>query len=89
MINSDRRLKVARDKLRGLQPTRDQASTSLDQIAYDDLTSELQRQVDDYEAIKSGAVQKFSVEAIDELGPAIVRAQMARGLTQRQLAWRR
>jgi len=48
----------------------------------------LEREVDDYEALRSGAVSSFELDALAELPEGLIRARIAAGLTQRELAGR-
>jgi len=48
----------------------------------------LRREVAEYEALRSGQVRSFALESFDALPAALIRARIARGLSQRQLAER-
>jgi HTH-type transcriptional regulator/antitoxin HigA len=48
----------------------------------------LSSQIQDYEALKSGAVTVLEAESLDELPSILIRARIAKGLSQRELAIR-
>jgi ribosome-binding protein aMBF1 (putative translation factor) len=64
---------------RGRQAFRDQ---------YDSQIEELQAQLAEYEALRSGKVRVLELESLDELPEALIRARIAAGLTQKELARR-
>src|SRR5579871_256044 len=47
---------------------------------------ELSQDIREYEALKSGAITKFEAQSLDELPLLLVKARIARGVTQRELA---
>ena len=48
----------------------------------------LRREVEDYEALRSGAVSTMRIRSLADLPEALIRARIAQGLTQRDLAER-
>jgi len=86
MINSERRRNVAQAKLANLVKSRDSQTDETGRFVYTDLIDELQTQIERYDAIRSGICRTFAVESMDDLGPALVSARLARGITQRELA---
>ena len=48
--------------------------------------STLRRQMDEYELLKSGKVDRIEVASLDELPLGIIKARIARGLTHQELA---
>ena len=52
------------------------------------MASRLSEQIREYEELKSGAVDVLKAESLDELPGILIRARIARGLTQAQLAER-
>lgn len=49
---------------------------------------ELQEQISDYESLRSGRQAVISLNSLEELPRALIRARIAAGLTQRELAER-
>jgi ribosome-binding protein aMBF1 (putative translation factor) len=50
------------------------------------LRDRLRAEVAEYEALRSGAVNRLSVDSLGSLAEALVKARIAAGLTQRELA---
>ena len=48
----------------------------------------LQAEIDDYEALLNGQQKSFSLSSFDELPVALIKARIASGLSQRELAGR-
>jgi DNA-binding Xre family transcriptional regulator len=46
----------------------------------------LRREIADYQALSSGAVENIYVDSLEELPLGLIKARIARGLTHRQLA---
>jgi ribosome-binding protein aMBF1 (putative translation factor) len=71
------------------QATQQTGSKKLAKAEFEALRSErevLATQLDEYEALKSGVVNVLSAQSLDELSGILIRARIARGLSQRQLA---
>jgi transcriptional regulator with XRE-family HTH domain len=51
-----------------------------------ELAAEIGRDIEEYEALLTGMVNLFEVDSIDDLGECLIKARLARGWTQRQLA---
>lgn len=49
---------------------------------------QLREQIAEYEALRGGQVREIEVRSLDELPDALIRARIAAGLTQRELAER-
>ena len=49
---------------------------------------DLRTEVAEYEALRAGRVDRLTFASFDEIGPALIKARIAAGLTQRQLAER-
>lgn len=49
---------------------------------------DLREELSEYEALKSGMVREIAVASLDELPAALIRARVATGLSQRDLAER-
>lgn len=56
--------------------------------AYRSQLEDLKTQVAEYEALRSGLRQVFSLTSIEELPAALISSRIAQGLTQKQLAER-
>jgi hypothetical protein len=54
--------------------------------SYLELAEEIGRDLEEYEAIRAGRLNRFEVEGVDSLGKTLVKARLARGWTHRQLA---
>lgn len=50
--------------------------------------ADLQAQLEEYEAVRSGDYGKLEVESVEELPRALIRARIAAGLSQKELAKR-
>jgi len=55
---------------------------------YQSQVEELQAELDAYDALRSGQVASLSVESLTALPEALIRARIAAGLTQKELATR-
>ena len=53
---------------------------------YLEVIEEITHDIDEYEAINDGRLNLFDIASFDDLGPALVKARLARGWTHRQLA---
>lgn len=87
MIKNDRQLAVARTKHSELLSAAGTASAS-DRKVWLALADEVAGEIDDYELVRAGHRRLFELCSIDDLGDALVRARIAKGLTQRELAER-
>ncbi|SRR6056297_2924327 len=96
MIRNERQLKITKKKIRdfenALAPL-EQAEAShpelrkrmqIESIKSD--VAQLKREVDDYEQLKTGAIQVLDAPSFDALPDLITKARIARNLTQKQLA---
>ena len=85
MIRNDRQLKTT---LARLDEVRRAAADALpgDRVVFDDLADELDEQIRQYQGVRSGQVIDFAIASIDELADALIKARIARGLTQSELA---
>lgn len=85
MIRNGRQASVARKKYQDLmiaaRDSRAENRSSFLSLA-EDIASELR----EYEAIRVGKVNTFAVLGIDQIGDSLVKARLARGWTQQQLA---
>lgn len=86
MIGNTRQLQAARRKLReltaGLEGLNDQGDLTSIRYVIDDLAAEIA----EFERIQHGIIREFGITSVDDLGPAVVKARIAAGLNQRELA---
>jgi len=98
MIKNERQYRISRTAaerfetaLRTLAERPSQAGPRdiLDQAEEDGLRSQLEdlrEQISEYEALRSGAVTVFPTASFGDLPRTLIKARIARGLTQKQLA---
>jgi HTH-type transcriptional regulator/antitoxin HigA len=99
VITNDRQYKITkaahdrlRDSLEEVDSTRaakSRSDSTLVQAQHDALKSEfdvLAEQIREYEALKSGAVEHFNTDSLSELPSVLVKARIAKGMSQRALA---
>jgi HTH-type transcriptional regulator/antitoxin HigA len=95
MIQNERQYKITRSKLRDLQL--DLATLDLPndlhprqvlarQNSLGILIGELEREIADYNRLKSGQVTQFPIESLQDLPRVAIEARIAAGLTQKELA---
>jgi len=85
MISNERQLAVAQQKLQALKSTEAQVGRD-DAEAYAALIKEVQREIDDYLAVRDGHVNLFPVTSVDDLSRSVIRARVARRWSQKDLA---
>src|SRR6266446_5762131 len=101
MITNERQYKITKaalgklnESIKGFDLERARAAIGnrkLAQARLDALESEreaLSDQIKEYETLKSGAVEHFRTESLEEFPSILVRARIAKGMSQRQLAER-
>ena len=101
MITNERQYKITKaalDKLKELVKEFDlekahaaSGNKTLAKAQLDALESErevLADQINEYEILKSGAITDFTAESLNELPALLVKARIAKGMSQRQLAER-
>ena len=98
MIANERQYRITRaeaakfeEALARLETVEGHRSGELRQIMRDAMESqleELQEQLAEYDALRSGKVTVLEIEGLQELPTALVRARIASGLTQKELARR-
>ena len=96
MIQNERQYKVTQTKLRELE----QASTEIEiedpnlhprQIlsqknSYNRIVGILKQEIAEYEELKSGRIAVFQLESFQDLPTALIKARIASGMTQKELA---
>jgi HTH-type transcriptional regulator / antitoxin HipB len=96
VIQNERQYKVTQTKLRELE----QASANIDfedpnlhprQIlsqknSYARIVGTLKQEIAEYEELKSGRIAVFQIESFQDLPTALIKARIASGMTQKELA---
>lgn len=88
MIRNERQLGVARRKLRDLHESIQATIDAIDQEQYVRLAEDLEAEIREYEEIRDGILDRFLVESLDAVVDAAIKARIAKGWTQAQLAQR-
>lgn len=88
MIRNEQQLRVATKKLRGLEAAIHESMSPGERESFERLASRVRYEIHEYAAIKQGAIIAFRVKRIDDLPDALVKARIAEGLTQKELAER-
>lgn len=87
MIKNDAQLKVAQaqrtEALRSARLT----ERPLDQ-PLKDFAGDIQQEIDEYIGIRDGYITQFSITSLDDVATALIKARLARGWTQKDLAER-
>ncbi len=95
MIQNERQYKITRSKLRDLQI--DRATLDLPSELHPRqllarknslgiLIGELEREIVEYDRLKSGQITQFPIESLQDLPRVMIEARIAAGLTQKELA---
>jgi ribosome-binding protein aMBF1 (putative translation factor) len=85
VIRNSRQASVSRTTREELLHAAEQAPPER-RSSYLQLAEEIGHDLEEYEAIRAGRLNRFEVEGFDALGEALVKARLARGWTHRQLA---
>jgi transcriptional regulator with XRE-family HTH domain len=88
MIKTQNQLIVAKEKAAKLAQAVSASETTADQQAYSALLAEIEEQIQEYEDIRARRTQRFMFDNVDQLGDVAIKARLARGVTQRELAER-
>jgi transcriptional regulator with XRE-family HTH domain len=85
MIRNSRQASVARKKYQDLMiAARD--SKAENRFSFLSLAEDIASELREYEAIRAGKVNTFTVLGVDQIGDSLVKARLAKGWTQQQLA---
>ena len=74
------------DRKEAVERTRSRVLAKAEYAALESQVAELAEEVGEYEALKSGAVDNLKAESLEELPTILIKARIARGLSQRDLA---
>jgi DNA-binding transcriptional regulator YiaG len=85
VIKSDRQLKVAQKRLEQLLASAE-GSNELDRSTWLALANDVRSEVREYEDIRAGRVTVFNISSVDDLAEGLIKARLALGLTQKELA---
>src|ERR1700733_1233989 len=85
MISNSRKASVSRKRREELLRAAEEAPPGR-RSSYLQLADEIGRELEEYDKIRQGEIDEFSVRQIDDLGEVLVKARLAKGWTQRQLA---
>ena len=85
MIRNSRQASVSRKTREELLHAAEEAPPER-RSSYLELAEEIGRDLEEYEAIQAGHLNRFDIEGFDSLGEALVKARLAKGWTHRQLA---
>jgi transcriptional regulator with XRE-family HTH domain len=97
MITNERQLQIARAEIERFQSALDgeMSEFGIDPVILDAQRqalqaqlAELQKEVDDYLKLKSGAVRTFEISNLADLPNVLISSRIASGMTQRELAER-
>lgn len=86
MIRNDRQLAQTRHKAEAARSAATAAEAPVDRASWTEVAEELEDEMTEYEAVRSGARYVFELSSIDDLAEALVKARLAKGWTQKQLA---
>lgn len=85
MIRNERQLSVSKDRLSSAEEAL-KAATDQDRVAWRHLVADLKCEIDEYEKVRDGVVRSFEINSLDDLCDALIKARLARKLTQKDLA---
>jgi transcriptional regulator with XRE-family HTH domain len=87
MIKNEAQLKVAQaqrtEALRSARSTEHPLDRPLNDFAED-----IQQEIDDYIGVRDGYITQFPITSLDDVATALIKARLARGWTQKDLAER-
>jgi HTH-type transcriptional regulator / antitoxin HipB len=96
MIQNERQYKITTTKLRDLErdlamldstdPNLHPRQVLARRNSLNLLISELRQEISEYEQLKSGQVTQFDLNSIQDLPVVMIKARIAKGLTQKELA---
>lgn len=88
MIRNERQLRIATKKRDSALQAAGSAEDPVDRHTYRELADEVDAEIQEYLRIRSGEQRTFALDSVDALAEALIKARVAAGLTQRELAER-
>jgi HTH-type transcriptional regulator / antitoxin HigA len=100
MIKNDRQYRITKAQVRAfttavssvrtepVPPGMDRRFANIQRRALKSQLEEMTSDVEEYEALKAGKVTEFEAQSLNELPVLLVKARIARGLTQKEMAER-
>jgi transcriptional regulator with XRE-family HTH domain len=85
MIKNSRQASVSKRTREELLRSAEEAPPER-RVGFLELAAEIGQDLEEYEALLAGMINLFNVDGIDDLGECLIKARLARGWTQRQLA---
>jgi transcriptional regulator with XRE-family HTH domain len=85
MISNSRQASVSKKRREELLRAAKEAPPGR-RSTYLQLADQIGRELEEYDKIRHGVINEFSVREIDDLGEVLIKARLAKGWTQRQLA---
>lgn len=85
MIRNERQARETRAKLERLIASLELLADP-DKEPYQSLIEDLRSELQEYDSIRDGLMRIFRVESLDEIGDVLIKARIARGWTQKDLA---
>jgi HTH-type transcriptional regulator / antitoxin HipB len=96
MIQNERQYKVTQTKLKELEqasanielddPSLHPRQTLSQKNSYNKIIGTLKQELAEYEELKSGRIVVFQIESFNDLPTALIKARIALGMTQKELA---
>jgi HTH-type transcriptional regulator / antitoxin HipB len=95
MIQNERQYKITQTKLKDLKLDLAEVDLAVDlhplkilaqQNSLNILIGELEQEISDYDRLKSGEVKQFPIESFQDLPCVMIKARIAVGMTQKELA---
>ena len=85
MIRSDKQLKISEERLAELRAAAE-STRSIDRVTWLALVADIEKEIAEYKDIRAGRVTVFNLDSVDDLAEALVKARLACGITQKELA---
>lgn len=86
VITNQRQLAISQQRLQSLRSAAESAESDVDTASLSALASDIQSEILEFTRIRDGLITEFEVTSIDALGEALIKARIASGLNQRELA---
>jgi len=86
MLRNEQQLAGARKKLRALHEALNFETDADGRRSLGYLIADVEHEIAEYEGARDGVVRTFAIRSLDDLGPALVKARIASGKMQHELA---